>query len=142
MLTPVAGRFDRIIKKLERYHPAQSALPDWINSLGGPVTDSLGSYRGGLATGPFNENQIIYFFEQGLAFHDCFLQFPIYLNYTDIVSIELPQPDSGSTKLRLKNARGSTSTLDIVGTQNQSRDVFEIGRFLIRVIEDKLQSNA
>jgi hypothetical protein len=141
MTDSVRTRFDRIIGKMANCDTNPARVPSWIEPLAkqrfGEESEQnliLGEYLGAYVG--VKESGNIYFFQAGLAFVDSALQFPVYLRYIDLASQELPAVGSGSTLLRLRDKQDLLSSLNIDGGLVQGSDVHDVGRYLIRVIEE------
>ena len=57
--------------------------------------------------------------------------------YAEIDEVRFPLPASDSVLLTLRLSDSSLVSIKVVGRQGDYRDVFEIGRFFMRVVEDE-----
>jgi hypothetical protein len=61
---------------------------------------------------------------------------PRLVSYADIQTVEYPLPASESVELRIQLTDSSSMSMRVVGRHGNFRDVFEVGRFFMRVAED------
>ncbi len=126
---PPAGRFHRIIKKLGRFAEAVTAdLSDSYTALLGGERP-LGVYRGDTHSDDilFTEYAFIFTDSNGLVRR---------IAYAEIQTVKYPLPASESIDLAIQLTDALTITIRVVGRQGNFRDVFEVGRFFMRVAED------
>lgn len=127
-----ASRFHRIIKKLAR-------------SVVGQEHDVLPDYKALIQT---NESLIgvycadariddLLFTDKGVIFMDYKNFLARRITYADIDDVDFPLPVSDSVLLTLQLSDSSLVSIKVVGQQGNFRDVFEVGRFFMRVVEDE-----
>jgi hypothetical protein len=125
-----ASRFHRIVRKLGRFiDPTASEFVDLSKAFVMDIDKPLGIYRGDL------RRDDILFTNQAVSFIDGENAVRRIL-YADIQSVGFPIPASESILLDLTLRNALSLQLRIVGRQGNFRDVFEVGRFFMRVVED------
>ena len=129
-ITP-ASRFHRIVKKLERCQIGAEADPLVQPEASVEQESLLGIYRGD------TKCDDIVFTELGFTITDACARVPIKLKYLDIKAVKYPLPNSDSVVLTLQLVDGTEAFVQVVGRQGNFRDVFEVGRFFTRVVEDQ-----
>ena len=117
-------RSKRILERIPGF-----VLGDPDQSLGGLTTATVfGAYHNDRLGGPevvFTERGLIRLGDQ-----------PRTIEYTDIRSVVGQRDKDGRSGLELVFKSGETVQLVITGGEGRFRDVFEIQRFLMRVVED------
>ncbi|MEO7404091.1 MAG: hypothetical protein ABIU95_10520 [Burkholderiales bacterium] len=126
-VTP-ASRFHRIVKKLRRVESISAPRP--YASLIKDSETVLGVYRGD------NDGEEIVFADGACLFQDPLVGEIRRVDYVQIIKVGFPLPASESIDLTLSLVDSSIATIRVVGREDSFRDVFEVGRFFMRVVED------
>ena len=130
-LVNASSRFHRIVKKMDRYREFGGA--DVESDQQALLLDEeaiLGVYAGDRV------NQNLVFTNNAFVYFDGAVSAYRSIEYTEIIDVVFPRPTSGATSLTLKLSDSSAVSVDVVGQKGSSRDVFEMGRFFMRVVED------
>ena len=129
--TTPASRLHRTVRKLSRFSitvPA-SAL-EQIRCLLPNDEHVLGCYLGN------HDVEHIFFTDSSAIFTDR-KEFKILkVPYSAINDIDFPLPASPSIDLTLCLHDGTAKFLRVIGVAGNTRDVFEVGRFFLRVVAD------
>ena len=129
--TTPASRLHRTVRKLSRFSstvPA-SAL-EQIRCLLPNDERVLGCYLGN------QDVEHIFFTDSYAIFTDSQKLKPVKVPYSAIKDIDFPLPASSSVDLKLCLHDGTAKFLRVIGVAENTRDVFEIGRFFLRVVAD------
>jgi hypothetical protein len=133
-IVTVSSRYHRTIRKMPRSIDTSSPLIDKHCSV---LTGLIGMYLGD------SSKDNIAFYEKEVVFFDYAADQVCKLAYADIIGIEFPDPSSASVDLQMHVQNHDIGqktkvikTLRVVGVYGKFRDVFEIGRFFMRVTED------
>lgn len=126
-----SSRFHRIVKKLDRYRELEGANVESDQKallLDGEII--LGVYVGDRA------NQNLVFTNSAFVYFNSVISAYRRIEYSEIIDIVFPRPSSDATSLTLQLSGSPAVGVDVVGQNGSSRDVFEMGRFFMRVVED------
>jgi hypothetical protein len=129
-------RFSQIVKRL-----ARCTVTDKVDSTSDQFVlfelneNILGVYKGDKI---FED---IIFTNEKIIFHDSKINNFMKVYYSELKEVNFPAPTSDSIVLNLLTKNLKEINLKVVGKQGNFRDVFQIGKFLMRVIEDN-QKNA
>ena len=130
------SRFHRIVSKLARCKKIdREEIPDYFLKLMEEKEDSLGLYRAN------DQRHKLFFTSDAIYFIQNSTLEPMRIAYKDLQSIKFPLPISESTELRLILRNGDFVEIDVIGRDGTYRDVFEVGRFLMRVMEDQIKND-
>jgi hypothetical protein len=126
-----SSRFHRIIKKLDRCEiGATLHIPSALEALVENNESLLGIYRAD------NRHDDLFFTDKSVLFMDTDHITSRRIPYLDILDVVFPLPASNSIELTLLLADRTACNITVVGTNGTYRDVFEVGRFFMRVAED------
>ena len=125
-----ASRLHRIVKKMDRFVDADSVKVNapYRELLQGSTL--LGAYRGD------SQSENIFFADHLLVFTEFDSGRPCRISYADIQTVEYPLPASESIELKIQLTDSSIVSMRVVGRNGNFRDVFEVGRFFMRIAED------
>lgn len=125
-----ASRFHRVIKRLARY--VDSANCNLSREYKELIANErlLGAYKGDEIV------EDIAFTENAFIYTDMNSAVARRVAYADIQTVKYPLPASDSIDLIIQLTDGVQINVRVAGREGNFRDVFEIGRFFMRVAED------
>ncbi len=135
VVTP-PSRLHRTVKKLRRFVESKdmSGSPQLLMDCIASTESVLGYYQGD------TDKENILFAERSVVFVDPDNGEINRIPYEQISGVEFPLPALDSVDLLLRLVYGATAKMRVVGRQGNFRDVFEVGRFFMRVAADVARS--
>lgn len=129
-ITP-ASRLHRTVRKLSRFSViAPASALEQIQYLLASDERILGCYLGN------QDSEHIFFTDYAVMFTDTLEPKISKITYKSIEDIDFPLPASSSIDLTLCLNDDTKKVLRVVGVVGNTRDVFEVGRFFMRVVAD------